>query len=150
MRARKELIEALAEMDQERIKAKLLEEQCDWFPFKMNVPSASHMGGGWERQIRTVCNVLSSLQDNGEQLDDESLRTLICEAEAIVNSRPLTTNQLADPDSPSPLTPNHSLTMKSKVALALLVPISQQTCIVGRIGGEFSIFLDPLAKRVTP
>ena len=70
----------------------------------MNVPSASHMGGGWERQIRTVCNVLSSLQDNGEQLDDESLRTLISEAEAIVNSRPLTTNQLADPDSPSLLT----------------------------------------------
>lgn len=105
MRARKELIEALAEMDQERIiKAKLLEEQCDWFPSKITVPSASHMGGVWERQIRTVCNVLSSLQDNGEQLDDESLRTLICEAEAMVNSRPLTTNQLADPDSPSPLT----------------------------------------------
>ena len=43
--ALKELAEALGEMDQERIKAKLLEEQCDWFSFKMNVPAASHMGG---------------------------------------------------------------------------------------------------------
>ncbi|PFX24881.1 hypothetical protein AWC38_SpisGene10528 [Stylophora pistillata] len=117
--ARKELTQALAEMDQEKLKTTLLEEQCDWFSFKMNVPAASHMGGAWERQIRSVCNVLSSLfQDNGKQLDDESLRTLMCEAEAIVNSRPLTVNQLADPDSPSPLTPNHLLTMKSKVVFA--------------------------------
>lgn len=76
-------------------------------------------GGVWERQIRSARNVLSSLlQDNGKQLDDESLSTLMSEAEAIVNSRPLTVNQLADPDSSSPLTPNHLLTMKSKVVLA--------------------------------
>ena len=117
--ARKELIQALAEMDQEKVKAELLEEQCDWFAFKMNVPAASHMGGAWERQIRSVRNVLSCLlQDNGKQLDDESLRTLMCDAEAVVNSHPLTVNQLADPDSLSPLTPNHLLTMKSKVVLA--------------------------------
>ena len=119
MGARKELTQALAEMDHGKIKAKLLKEQCDWFPFKMNVPAASHMGGVWERQIRSVRSVLSFLlQDNGEQLNDESLRTLMCEAEAIVNSRPLTVNQLADPDSPSPLTPNHLLTMKSTVVLS--------------------------------
>ena len=89
-------------MNQDKIKKKLLEEQCDWFTFKMNVPAASHMGGVWERQIRTVRNVLASLlQDNGQQLDDESLRTLMCEAEAIVNSRPLTVTQLTDPDSAS-------------------------------------------------
>ena len=117
--ARTELAQALAEMDQEKIKTKLLEEQCDWISFKMNVPAASHMGGVWEHQIRSVRNVLSSLlQKNGKQLDDESLRTLMCEAEAIVNSRPLTVSQLADPDSLSPLTPNHLLTMKTKVVLA--------------------------------
>ena len=85
----------------------------------MNVPAASHMGGVWERQIRTVRSVLFSLlASNGSQLDDESLRTLMCEVESIVNSQPLTVNQLADPDSPAPLTPNHLLTMKSKVLLA--------------------------------
>jgi len=43
--ARRELQPALAEMDQQKIKTKLLEEQCDWFSFKINVPAASHMGG---------------------------------------------------------------------------------------------------------
>ena len=106
-------------MDQEKVKPSLLRQPCDWITFKTNVPSASHMGGVWERQIRTVRNVLSSLlRDNAKQLDDESLRTLMCEAEAIVNSRPLTVNQLADSDSPEPLSPSHLLTMKSKVLLS--------------------------------
>ena len=39
------------------------------------------------------------------------------ETEAIVNSRPLTVDSLADPLSPSPLTPNHLLTLKTKVIL---------------------------------
>ena len=106
-------------MDHERIKAKLLEEQCDWFSLKMNVPAASYMGSVWERQRRTVRSVLSSLLNNNRrQLDDESLGTLMCEAEAIVNSRPLTVTQISDPDFPSPLTQNHLLKMKSKVVLA--------------------------------
>ena len=92
---------------------------CDLIDFKMNVVAASHMGGVWERQIRAVRYVLFSLlANNGSQLDEESLRTLMCRVESIVNSRPLTINQLADPDSPVPLTPNHLLTIKSKVLLA--------------------------------
>ena len=136
--ARKQLAQALGEIDQERIKAKLLEEQCDWFCFKMNVPATSHMGGVWERQIRTVRSVLSSLLNNNRrQLDDESLRTLMCEAEAIVNSRPLTVTQISDPDSPSPLTQNHLLKMKSKVVLA--PPGAMKTYIAGSVGGESNI-----------
>jgi len=73
----------------------------------------------WEVSVRVRVRVLSSLlQNNRSQMDNESLRTLMCEAEAIVNSRLLTVNQLAYPDSPSPLTPNHLLTMKSKVVFA--------------------------------
>ena len=106
-------------MDHNRVKVELQRSHCDWIDFKMNVPAASHMGGVWERQIRTVRSVLFSLlASNGRQLDNESLQTLMCEVESIVNSRPLTVNQLADPDSPAPLTPNHLLTMKSKVLLA--------------------------------
>ncbi|XP_068697432.1 uncharacterized protein [Montipora foliosa] len=106
-------------MDEHRIRNELLKSKCDWIKFKMNVPAASHMGGVWERQIRTVRAVLSSLLiKNGAQLDDESLRTLMCGTEAIVNSRPLTINQLSEPDSPEPLTPSHLLTMKSKVLLS--------------------------------
>lgn len=76
------------------------------------------MGGVWERQIRTVRNVLTRLlQQQGHQLDDESLRTVICEVTAIVNSRPLSVENVNDPLSDLPLTPNHLLTMKSKVLL---------------------------------
>ena len=116
--AKKVLKEALSELDQDKIGKELLQDNCDWFSFKMNVPSASHMGGVWERQIRSVRNVLSVLlDDNGTQLDDESLSTFMCEAEAILNSRPLTVDGLRDPDSLAPLTPNHLLTMKSKIVL---------------------------------
>ena len=117
--AKHELKAAVAELDHQRIKAELLQENCDWFTFTMNVPSSSHMGGVWEQQIRTVRSVLSPLlQNNGLQLDDESLRTLMCEMEAISNSRPLTVDLVNDPGSLSPLTPNHLLTMKTKVVLS--------------------------------
>ena len=41
----------------------------------------------------------------------------MCEAESIVNSQPLTVNKLTDQNSPEPQTPNHFLTMNSKVLL---------------------------------
>ena len=114
-----ELEAALHEMNHNKIQRELLKDNCDWFAWKMNVPHASHMGGVWERQIKTVRSVLTGLLENhGNQLDDESLRTLMIEAEAIVNSRPLTTDDLTDPDSQDVLTPNHLLTMKSSIILA--------------------------------
>ena len=40
----------------------------------MNPPAASHMGGIWERRIKTVRGVLAGiLEESGSQLDDESL-----------------------------------------------------------------------------
>jgi hypothetical protein len=105
-------------MNDDKIHHELLKDNCDWVVFKTNVPHASHMGGVWERQIRSVRNVLAALLDRqGTQLDDESLRTLMVEAEAIVNSRPLTVESTSSSETPMPLTPNHLLTMKSKVLL---------------------------------
>ena len=116
--AKKELREALQAMDQWKISSEMLKEDCDWVTFKMNPPSASLAGGVWERQIRTVRSVLTALLDgNAGVLDGETFQTLICEAEAIVNSRPLTLDNLSDPDSLAPLTPNHILTMKTKPVL---------------------------------
>ena len=116
--AKKELQKALSSMDQSHIQQFLLERNCDWVEFKFNVPSASHMGGVWERQIRTARNVISALLDQcGSQLNDESLRTLMSEVEAIVNSRPLTVENLTAPEASEPLTPNHLLTGKSRVVL---------------------------------
>ena len=117
--ANNELQAALNKMSHEKIQRELLKDNCDWFAWKMNVPHASHMGRVWERQIRTVRSVLYGLlQSHGSQLDDESLWTLMIEVEAIVNSRPLTPDDLTDPDSLDALTPNHLLTIKSSVILA--------------------------------
>ena len=49
-------------------------------------------------------------------MDDESLRTFMTEVENVVNSRPLTTDDLCDPFVKS-LTPNHLLTLKRKLLL---------------------------------
>ncbi len=72
----------------------------------------------WERLIRPTRSILQTLMhQSGQQLDDESLRTFLCEAMAIINSRPLTVDPLGDPSHPEPLTLNHLLTMKSKILL---------------------------------
>lgn len=103
--AKRELAEVVSEMNEDQIRQFLLQEGCDYLAFKTNVPSASHMGGVWERQIRSVRNVLEALmRDHGTQLCDEGLRTLMCEAAAIVNSRPLSVQNINDPMSPEPLT----------------------------------------------
>ncbi|XP_072040573.1 uncharacterized protein [Amphiura filiformis] len=116
--AEAELKRACLEMDTQRVCNFLLNEKCDYVEFNMNVPSASHMGGVWERQIRTVRNILASLMSEaGTHLDDESLRTFMSEATAIVNSRPLTVDNMNDPMSLEPLTPNHLLTQKSRIIL---------------------------------
>ncbi|XP_033110274.1 uncharacterized protein LOC117111460 [Anneissia japonica] len=112
------MMKGLKEVNQSKVMEFLLRQQCDWIGFKFNVPAASHMGGVWERQIRTVRSVLEPLlRETGTQLDDESFRTLLTEVQNIVNSRPLTTDNLSDHNSPEPLTPNHLLTLKSKILL---------------------------------
>ena len=117
----------------------LLDHYCN---FKFNVPSASHMGGVWERQVRTVRSVLvPMLEKSGSQLDDESLRMLLSEGMCIVNSRPLSVNDLYDPSSKEPMTPNHILTMKTKIVLSLRESSRKLMCILGKDGKEFNICL---------
>ncbi|KAL7841403.1 hypothetical protein SRHO_G00250940 [Serrasalmus rhombeus] len=55
--------------------------------------------------------------DTDGRLNDASLRTFLYKAMAVVNSRPLTVDNLNNPSSLMPLTPNHLITMKSTTAL---------------------------------
>ena len=112
--ARRELREAINEMDQKEVTEKLRQQNIDW---KFNPPAASHMGGVWERQIRTARRILDTLlREHGSRLDDESLQTLMCEVESIINSRPLTVIS-SDVRDPYPLSPNQILTMKTGIVL---------------------------------
>ena len=64
----------------------MLQNSVDWIEWKRNTPLASHIGGVWERQIRSARNILSSLmKTHGASLDEESLNTLFAEVEGIVN-----------------------------------------------------------------
>ena len=64
-----------------------------------------------ERCVRTVRKVMKAIL-NEQHLDDEGLVTLVCEAEAIVNGRPVT-KVSNDPRDPEALTPNHLLLLRS-------------------------------------
>ena len=56
--AENELKRALQEMDDEKIKAELLKHNIDWV---RNPATASNFGGAWERQIRSVRNIMAAL-----------------------------------------------------------------------------------------
>ena len=84
--------------------------------FVFNAPGASHAGGVWERQIRSVRSILNhTLSLSVGRLDDSALRTFLYEAMAIVNSRPLSPTTLNDPLVEPPITPNHFLTLKGRI-----------------------------------
>ncbi|XP_062703755.1 uncharacterized protein LOC115259735 [Aedes albopictus] len=70
-----------------------------------NPPSAPHMGGVWERMVRSVKEAMATLND-GRRLTDEILWTTLVEVEGLINSRPLM-YMPQDLDNPEALTPNH-------------------------------------------
>ncbi|XP_066953380.1 uncharacterized protein [Macrobrachium rosenbergii] len=105
--AEKELREALRKFDTDKITDALQTKGIDW---SFNPPHASHFGGAWERLIRSIRRALNAACI-GQVTTDDVLSTLFCEAEALINSRPLT-KVTDDPDSPAALTPNMLLTLK--------------------------------------
>ena len=111
--AEKELREALSLLNHKLIQGVLLQDGSQW---SFNPPSASHHGGVWERVIRMVRKVLTSVL-RLQTLDDDGLHTVLCEVESILNGRPLT-KLSDDPTDLEPLTPNHILLMKGKPVMS--------------------------------
>ena len=98
--------------NQAKIHDALLQKSIKWV---FNPPGASHHGGVWERLIRSTRKVLGALVKE-QSLDDESLQTLLCECESIINGRLLTTVS-DDPKDLEPLSPNHLLLLRSETPL---------------------------------
>lgn len=73
--------------------------------WRFNPPSAPHMGGVWERMVRSVKEAMNVLNDGG-RLNDEILLTVLADSESLINSRPLTYMPQTPSDSEA-LTPNH-------------------------------------------
>jgi hypothetical protein len=102
-----DVIEALNSWDLEKIQGSLSRRGVEWV---FNPPGASHQGGVWERLIRSTKKILRSLVGQRE-LNDESLRTFLVEAEKIMNDRPITPVS-SDPQDLEALTPNHILLLR--------------------------------------
>ena len=108
----RELRESLDDLNQRRVSDFLLQRGISW---QFNPPAASHMGGVWERMIRSVRKILRSLLKE-QVVSDEVLLTLMAEVEAILNARPLTPLSF-DPGEDGPLTPNHLLLLRANPSL---------------------------------
>lgn len=100
--ASKELMFAIRKLDNQKIDRFCTKNKIHW---SFNPPSAPHMGGAWERLIRSVKVALSSVL-SGKITSEEILLTTLLEIEHAINSRPLTEVSL-DPRDREALTPNH-------------------------------------------
>ncbi|XP_076660155.1 uncharacterized protein LOC143363463 [Halictus rubicundus] len=102
--ASKELRDAIATMKTDEFRNHALQKKIQWF---FNPPDAPHMGGAWERLIKSVKIALNAiLRDQAPS--EEVLNTLMLEIEHSINSRPLT-HVSVDPQDKEALTPNHFL-----------------------------------------
>ena len=104
-----ELRKSMEQISRKLIKAYAVKEDMIW---NFNPPAASHMGGVWERMIGVIKKVMVAILPKTVRLTDEVLLTVFCEAESIVNGRPLTKFG-EDPSDPTPLTPNHLLLLRN-------------------------------------
>ncbi|KAL4009060.1 hypothetical protein ACER0C_002912 [Sarotherodon galilaeus] len=110
--AERELTKAIQEWNTCKIESTLTQKGIKWI---FNTPAASHHGGVWECLIKSVRKI-SSATLKTQNLDEESLQTFLCETEAILNSRPITTPS-NDPNDLEALTPNHLLLLKARPSL---------------------------------
>ena len=102
--ANRKMKEALTDLNHSKIQDAFVQDGVTW---NFNPPAASHHGGVWEHLVRSVRRVLTSVLCH-QTLDDEGLQTVLCEVEAILNSRPIT--KVSDEkDHLEALAPNHIL-----------------------------------------
>ena len=101
----RELGDALREVNAHlQLRGFMLQNGISW---SFNPPAASHMGGVWERMIRSVRRAFDAVTRD-VTLDDFELQTVMCEVENVINGRPITPVS-TDVDDANALTPNHLL-----------------------------------------
>lgn len=108
--AARELLEALEELNEHKIKSSLANNGIDWNFIPANAPN---FGGYWERLVGCFKRAIESVLSVDSNPTDETLRTVFCEAEHLVNSRPYYLES-DDPDDALGLCPNDILIQQDK------------------------------------
>ncbi|XP_062714536.1 uncharacterized protein LOC134291166 [Aedes albopictus] len=89
--------------------------QAKQIAWKTIPPNAPHFGGLWEAGVKSVKTVLKRVYQS-TSLTLSGLSTLLCQIEAILNSRPLY-SQSNDPTEPEALTPGHFIANRPLLAI---------------------------------
>ena len=109
----RELRTCIREWNQAQIVNELSQKQIEW---QFNPPTASHMGGVWERLVASVKRALRVVLGT-QCLAEDVLHTVLVEVEFMLNSRPLTYVS-SDVNDAEPLTPNHFIMGYPEAALS--------------------------------
>ena len=107
--------------ENEYIRLQLAQQNIQWI---FNPPLAPHFGGVWERLIQTAKRSLLIVLGS-RKLKLSVFQTVVAEAEAVLNSRPLT-HVVCSISDEGPLTPNHFLLPRPHMCLKPLVNSNQQ------------------------
>ncbi|XP_060858122.1 uncharacterized protein LOC132935520 [Metopolophium dirhodum] len=105
--AQKELISMM-----KKASVDLEKEGIEWH---FNPPSAPHFGGIWESAVKSMKHHMKRVISD-HKLTNTEMRTLLCQIEACLNSRPMTPLN-SDPSDLAVLTPSHFL-----IGGAMLLP----------------------------
>lgn len=100
--AERELRECLKEVDMNKVAATFRSANLKWH---FNPPDSPHMGGVWERLVKSVKTAFYATLPP-RNLTDPMLETYMIEIENIINTRPLTYLPL-DSEEEEAITPNH-------------------------------------------
>ena len=92
--------------NQNLIQSYLFSQKVTWHTIPERAP---HFGGLWEAAVKAAKHHLKRVVSS-QRLTYDELETVVCQAEACMNSRPLGSITSHSPDGLTPLTPGHFLT----------------------------------------
>ena len=133
--AERDLQEEVAAINSERVENDMLLEGIEWHFLP---PYAPHMGGVWERLVRSVKTTLMALVTD-RLLTDEELLSYLAEVEKVLNDRPLT-KMGSDPKDDVPITPSDLLLLRgnsSCPAIASDNPLRRRWATVQELANRF-------------
>ncbi|XP_054278150.1 uncharacterized protein LOC128996726 [Macrosteles quadrilineatus] len=137
-----ELRNAVRSLNNAQIQRTVVKSGIKWNFIPLRAP---HMGGCWERLIRSVKKAFKGVM-RAQYLKDEELQTFLTLVEFIINSRPLTHVSI-DPLDPEPITPNHFLREAYKINIDEDRLCKKQLGLA-RVRSLLDSFLEALCPRI--